>query len=675
MDTNPLTADMVRAIRFLTMDAIEHQKSGHPGTAMGAADLATVLFSQFMKFDPANPLWPDRDRFILSAGHASMLLYSVLYLSGYKKMNIEQLKRFRCLGSRTAGHPEYNPEAGIDMTTGPLGQGFASGVGMALAERMLNSRYGDDIVDHWTYVLAGDGCMMDGVTHEAAAIAGHYGLGRLVVFWDDNKTINDGPAEMAATENYTATFAAKDWHVQHIDGHNHTAIAAAIRASKAITNKPSLIRCTTIIGQGSPSKAGKHSTHATPLGSEDIAAARKMYNWPYKPFQVPDRILSAWHEPGQRGAEAYKEWQNRVNAMPTKRKSEFKRVMKGNLPEGWENALHESKKHMAEDQPNAANIANSGNVITVLAEVIPELVGAAADLEKLVACRPDNMSYVSKGNFSGRYIQYGIRENAMGSGANGVVLHRGLRFYAGTYLVFSSYLWPAIRQSALMRIPVIYVFGDDSIGIGTNGPTHQPVEFLAGLRAIPYLNVFRPADAIETAECWELALKATHRPTALCFARQPVPTVRTTHTDENLSARGAYVLAKADGTRRVSLLATGSEVSIALKAREILQAECIPTAVVSMPCWEIFEEQSTKYKAEVLGSENGLRVGIEAAVRLGWDRYIGSDSPFIGMNGFGASAPAPVLYEHFGITAETIVEKVRQSLSDPSSQGSGNLML
>ena len=662
MTTSPPVAELAKAVRFLTMDAIEHQKFGHPGTAMGAADQATVLFTRFMKFDPSDPEWPDRDRFILSVGHASMLLYSVLYLTGYKAMSLDQLKRFRCLGSITAGHPEYDIDAGIEITTGPLGQGIASGVGMALAERMLNARYGDDIVNHYTYVLTGDGCIMEGVAHEAVSVAGHYGLGHLVVFWDDNKIINDGPATMAATENYEAVFAAKGWHVQHVDGHDPAAIEAAIAAAKAESRKPSLIRCTTTIGQGAPTKAGAHSTHATPLGPEEVAAARKLHNWPYEPFQIPNELLSAWREPGQRGAEARAAWRKRVDALPPAKKAEFERVMTGELPGGWEETLRAFKKRMAEERPVDPNIVNSGKVIAALADVIPELAGASADLEKPVACRPESMPYVTRDDFSGRYVQYGIREHAMGSGANGVVLHRGLKFYAGTYLVFSGYLWPAIRQSALMRIPTIYVFGDDSIGIGTNGPTHQPVEFFAGLRAVPFLNVYRPADAVEAAECWELALNTTDRPSALCFARQPVPTVRTVHTEENLSARGAYVFAEAEGERRVSLLATGSEVAIALQARDTLQAEGIPTAVVSMPCWELFEEQDAAYRARVLGGEGVLRVGIEAAVRQGWDRYIGADGPFVGMTGFGASAPVGILFEHFGFTPENIAKTVRNAL-------------
>ena len=401
MTTTPTATELAKAVRFLTMDAIENQKFGHPGTAMGAADQATVLFTRFMKFDPSDPEWPDRDRFILSVGHASMLLYSVLYLTGYKAMSLDQLKQFRCLGSITAGHPEYDIDAGIEITTGPLGQGIASGVGMALAERMLNARYGDGIVDHFTYVLTGDGCIMEGVAHEAVSVAGHYGLGRLIVFWDDNKIINDGPATMAATEDYEAVFAAKGWHIQHIDGHDAAAIESAIAAAKAVDDKPSLIRCTTTIGQGAPTKAGAHSTHATPLGAEEVAAARQLHGWPYEPFQVPNEILSAWREPGQRGAEARAEWQKRVDALPPAKKAEFERVMAGRLPDGWEETLRAFKKRMAEERPVDPNIVNSGKVIAALADVMPELAGASADLEKPVACRPESMPYVTPGRFRG----------------------------------------------------------------------------------------------------------------------------------------------------------------------------------------------------------------------------------------------------------------------------------
>jgi transketolase len=653
--------DMANAIRFLSADAVQKAKSGHPGMPMGAADMATVLFTKFLKYDPARPDWADRDRFVLSAGHGSMLLYSVLYLTGYPDMTIDEIKNFRQLGSRTAGHPEYGHAPGIETTTGPLGQGLTTAVGMALAERMLNERYGDDVVDHYTYVIVGDGCLMEGISHEAISSAGNLGLSKLIVLFDDNDICIDGPTNMAVADDQPARFKASGWHVQSIDGHDPEAVAEAITAARA-SDKPSMIACKTVIGYGAPTKAGTASTHGSPLGDDEIAGAREKLGWPHGAFVVPDDVLGAWRAAGARGAAAREAWEGRLSGLDAKRRAEFERATAGGLPGGWEGALNAHKAKCSEEKPGWATRKASGEALTVLTEMIPELVGGSADLTGSVNTKTPSTKPINRADFSGSYIHYGVREHGMGAIMNGLALHGGFIPYGGTFLVFTDYMKGAMRLSALMKQRVVYVLTHDSIGLGEDGPTHQAVETLATLRATPNFNVFRPCDAVEAAECWALALTNTETPSAMVLSRQGVPTVRTEHTDENLSARGAYVLAEAEGgDRAATILATGSEVAVAVAARDILQDAGTPTAVVSMPCWEIFDAQDEAYRKAVLGPGT-IRVAVEAAVRMGWDRYVRSHGGFVGMEGFGASAPSDQLFEHFGITAEKVVETVKARL-------------
>ena len=653
-------ADMANAIRFLAMDAVQKANSGHPGMPMGMADVATVLFTRFLKFDPAEPTWPDRDRFVLSNGHGSMLLYAVLHLTGYADMTMAELANFRQLGSRTAGHPEYGHAAGIETTTGPLGQGIATAVGMALAERMRNARFGDAVVDHHTYVFAGDGCLMEGISHEAISLAGHLRLGKLIVLWDDNHISIDGDTAMAVGDDQLARFAACGWDTRAVDGHDAEALAGAIAAAKA-SDRPSLIACRTTIGFGAPSKAGSASTHGSPLGDKEIAGAREELGWPYPPFKVPADILAGWREAGQRGGQARAAWQKRLDGLSADVRERFLASEAGDLPAGWQQALDKHIRRVIDEKPKWATRQASGEALEVLCPAIPEMIGGSADLTGSNNTRTAAAVSVAPDNFAGDYIHYGVREHGMAAAMNGIALHGGFIPFSGTFLVFADYMRPAIRLAALMGQRVIHVLTHDSIGLGEDGPTHQPVETLAGLRAIPNLHVFRPADGVETAECWALALTRTDGPSAMALTRQGVPTLRGA-AGENLSARGAYVLAEAEGgARQVTLLGTGSEVSIAMAARDALQAEGVPTAVVSMPCWEIFDAQDAAYRQKVLG-KGTVRVAVEAAVEMGWHRYIGEDGGFVGMRGFGASAPAGALYEHFGITAKAVAEAARQRL-------------
>ncbi len=650
---------MANAIRFLSADAVQRANSGHPGMPMGMADAATVLFTRFLKFDPSAPNWADRDRFVLSAGHGSMLLYSLLYLTGYEDMTIDEIRNFRQLGSKTAGHPEYGHAAGIEVTTGPLGQGLAMAVGLALAERLRNDRYGDGLVDHYTYVIAGDGCLMEGISHEAISFAGHLGLGKLIVLFDDNSISIDGGTDLAVSDDQAARFASSGWDVRTVDGHDHGAVAAAIEAAKK-TDAPSMIACKTTIGFGAPTKAGTASTHGAPLGDDEIAGAREALGWSAEPFEVPEDILAAWRGFGSRGAADHNAWAGRLAAADAETRANFERRSLGDLPAGWEQALNAHKKAVSEEAPGWATRKASGEALGVLLDRIPLLIGGSADLTGSVNTKTGSSTVISADDFSGNYIHYGVREFGMAAIMNGLALHGGVVPYGGTFLVFADYMRPALRLSALMGQRVIYVLTHDSIGLGEDGPTHQPVETLASLRAIPNLNVFRPADGVETAECWALALQAASSPSVLSLTRQGVPTVRTEHTDENLSARGGYVLLEADGARAVTLLATGSEVGLALAARKKLQADGHPTAVVSMPCAGLFDRQDAGYRAEVLG--DGARVAVEAAVSLGWEKYLGPSGRFVGMSGFGASAPGGDLYNHFGITAEAVAAAAKEQL-------------
>jgi len=658
---NSKHANLSNAVRFLSADAVQAANSGHPGMPMGMADVATVLFTQFLKYDAAQPNWPDRDRFVLSAGHGSMLLYALLYLTGYEDMTLDEIKSFRQMGARTAGHPEYGHASGIETTTGPLGQGITTAVGMALAERMHNARFGDAVVDHYTYALVGDGCLMEGISHEAISTAGNLKLSKLIVLFDDNNICIDGPVGLSVGDDQQARFKASGWDVQDVDGHDPVAVAAAIEQAKG-TDTPSMIACKTLIGRGSPNKEGTSSTHGAPIGDEELILARQAMGWPHAPFVVPDDVLSAWRAAGSRGAATSQAWEARLDDLSEDDRAAFVRGLIGDLPDGWMDAVNAHKKACSEEQPKWATRVASGKALDVLTKVIPEMIGGSADLTGSVNTKTAETLPISADDFCGRYIHYGVREHAMSAIMNGLALHGGFIPYAGTFLVFADYMKGGIRLSALMGQRVIYVLTHDSIGLGEDGPTHQAVETLATLRATPNFNVFRPCDPVETAECWALALENTDTPSGMVLTRQGVPTVRTTHTEDNLCAKGGYVLAEGEGgERKVTLLATGSEVEIALNARDTLQGEGLSVAVVSMPCWELFDQQDESYQQETLGPGT-IRVAVEAAVRMGWDKYIRNHGGFVGMDGFGASAPAGQLFEHFGITAETVVKEVKARL-------------
>jgi transketolase len=624
---------------------------------MGMADVATVLFTRFLKFDASAPDWPDRDRFVLSAGHGSMLLYALLHLTGYPGMSMEELRNFRQLGSRTAGHPEYGHAPGIETTTGPLGQGLANAVGMALAERLLNARLGDAIVDHFTYVIAGDGCLMEGISQEAISLAGHLKLNKLIVLFDDNAISIDGPTSLAVSDEQTKRFAASGWATKEIDGHDLAAIADAIEWARR-SDKPTLIACKTVIGYGAPTKQGKASTHGEPLGAEEIGGAREKLGWASAPFEVPDGVLAAWRAAGSRGIAQRRDWEARAAKLDAAQRAMLRDPIDAGAQAAIKAAVGEIKAEFAATPPKLATRVASQKVLEKLVPAVPQLIGGSADLTGSNGTRTRHHTAVAPGSYAGNYIHYGVREHAMAATMNGMALHGGIVPYGGTFLVFTDYCRPSIRLSALMGRRVIYVMTHDSIGLGEDGPTHQPIEHLASLRAMPNLNVFRPADPVETAECWELALGAAGMPSVLALTRQAVPLLRGEAGGENRSARGAYVLAEAEsGTRDVTILATGSEVGIAMDARALLAKDGIRAAVVSMPCWELFANEPVAYRDGVLGS--APRVGVEAAVSFGWDRWLGDGGAFVGMQGFGASAPAAKVYEHFGITSGGVAEAAR----------------
>jgi transketolase len=655
---------MANAIRFLSMDAVEKANSGHPGLPMGCADIATVLFGRYLKYDPKDPRWPDRDRFVLSAGHGSMLLYSLLYLTGYEKMTLEEIRNFRQLGSRTAGHPEYGFAPGIETTTGPLGQGLANAVGMALAERLMNASFGDDLVDHRTFVLAGDGDLMEGISQEAIGIAGHLRLSRLTVFWDNNGISIDGAVSLSDSTDQQKRFEASGWSTIAIDGHDPQQIASAIEAAER-SDRPTLIAARTTIGFGAPTKAGTKAVHGSPLGKEEIAGARKALNWDSPPFVIPDDILSAWRAAGARGAAPRAEWEKRLAASGD-RKADFERRTSGKLPSAFDDAIAAYKQKLATDKPKVATRKSSEMALEVINGALPETIGGSADLTPSNNTKTSQMLELSAGNYANRYVHYGIREHAMAAAINGIALHGGLIPYGGTFFCFTDYARPSMRLSSLMGIRSLFVMTHDSIGLGEDGPTHQPVEHLAAMRAIPNHLVFRPADSTETAECWQAALHSTRAPSTLVLTRQDLRAVRTEYVEENLSAKGAYELATADGgAAKVTIFASGSEVEIALDARDLLQKDGTPTRVVSVPCFELFEEQDKAYREKVLGNAP-VKIAVEAALRLGWDRFVGSDGAFVGMTGFGASAPAKDLYKYFGITAEAVAkiagERVRNGV-------------
>ena len=646
--------EMANAIRALAMDAVEAANSGHPGMPMGMADVATVLFTQFIKFDPQAPEWHDRDRFILSAGHGSMLIYALLYLTGYDAPTIEDIRRFRQLGSPCAGHPENFELAGIECTTGPLGQGFAMAVGMAIAERHLNANFGDDLVDHRTWVVAGDGCLMEGINHEAVGLAGHLGLGRLNVLWDDNRITIDGAVSLSSSEDIPARYRASGWHVEACDGHDPADIARALHAAIA-DPRPSLVACRTIIGKGAPNKQGTSATHGAALGAAEVADARETLGWTAEPFVVPQPILDAWRATGQRGAEAHAAWETRVAA--SVQGEELSRRMAGSrTPTGWLKPYLDGL--IAAPQKIATRKA-SELALGAINDAMPETVGGSADLTgsnntKTTATKP-----LTKKDYSGRYMYYGIREFGMAAAMNGMALHGGVIPYGGTFLVFADYCRNAIRMSALQQTRVIYVMTHDSIGLGEDGPTHQPVEHIMSLRLIPNLDVYRPCDTIETAECWALALDAVATPSILALSRQNLPQLRT-DISENWSARGAYRLRAANAARRAVIIATGSEVEIAVSVADRLEQHGFGADVVSMPSWERFDAQTKAYRDDVL-PHGALLVSIEAGSTMGWERYVRGGLRF-GVDGFGASAPIADLYSHFGLTADAITPKIIEEL-------------
>ena len=647
---------MANAIRALSMDAVQAANSGHPGMPMGMADVATVLYSKYLKYDASAPKWADRDRFVLSAGHGSMLAYSTLYLSGYASPTIDDIRNFRQLHSPCAGHPENFELDGVESTTGPLGQGLAMAVGMALAERHLNAEFGDDLVNHRTWVIAGDGCLMEGVNHEAIGLAGHLGLGNLIVLWDDNRITIDGATDLSTSEDIPARFRATGWHTESCDGHDFTDISRAIEAAIA-DGRPSLIACHTVIGKGAPNKQGTHSVHGAPLGADEIGAARAELGWNSAPFEVPAGILSAWREAGTKGSAEHSAWQSRLAA--NARGAEFAARMAGKVEAS--SAIKAYLNELVENPKKVATRKASEMALEVLTAAIPAMVGGSADLTGSNLTQTKSTKPLAKNDYAGRYISYGIREFGMAAAMNGMALHGGIIPYGGTFLVFSDYCRNAIRLSAIQRQRVVYVMTHDSIGLGEDGPTHQPIEHIMSLRMIPNLDVYRPCDTIETAECWALALDTPGRPALLALSRQNLPQLRT-DISENWSARGAYRLRAANAARRVVLIATGSEVELAISVADRLEGHGIGADVVSMPCWERFAAQDAAYQADVLPA-GALPVSIEAGVTLGWERYTNGGLR-IGIDSFGASAPADVLYDHFGFSADTILHKIQAKLDN-----------
>ncbi|WP_207216277.1 transketolase [Candidatus Finniella inopinata] len=646
---------LANAIRILSLDAVEKAASGHPGMPMGMADVATVLFKDFLRFNPTDADWPNRDRFVLSAGHGSMLLYSLLYLTGHPECTLDQIRSFRQWGSLTAGHPEYGHMPGIETTTGPLGQGLATAVGLAVGERLMNARVGDDLINHFTYVIASDGDLMEGVSQEAISLAGHLRLHKLIVLFDDNDITIDGRTSLSTSDDALQRFQASGWKAMRIDGHDPAQIQDAI--SQAQTHdRPTLIACKTTIAKGAPTKAGTSSSHGSPLGAAEVEATRKALNWPNPPFEIPADILAEWRAIGQRHQQTYQQWQDRYQQVTPEQITKLKKAISAD----WHQPLNALKEKFANEQPKQATRQLSQTVLETLVPQLPNLVGGSADLSGSNNTKTKTHHAVTAEDFSGNYVNYGIREHGMAAAMNGLSLYCGFIPYGGTFLVFSDYLRPALRLSALMQQGVIYVLTHDSIGLGEDGPTHQPIEHLASLRAIPNVNVFRPADGVEVAECWQLALEQRQTPSVLALSRQAITPARLSHTSENLCAKGGYVVRGNASASQVTLIATGSELGIALDAHQQLEAQGIQSHVVSLPCWRLFDQQPKEYRQQVLGK--GLRVGIEAASAFGWSSYLRSDDIFIGMNGFGASAPASVLYEQFGITVDQVIKKINEKL-------------
>ncbi len=646
---------MADAIRFLAAEMIEKAKSGHPGMPLGIADVATVLFAKHLKINPQNPRWFDRDRFVLSAGHASSLLYALFYLLGYKDITVDDLRNFRQLGAKTAGHPEYGHLAGIDITTGPLGQGISSAVGMALAEKIIAAKYGSDVCDHYTYVIMGDGCLMEGVSEEAIALAGHWRLNKLIALWDNNNVTIDGFVDIASSTDQAARFKANGWNVIAVDGHDFAAVDKAIEKAKK-SDRPTMIACKTTIGFGAPTKCNSPQCHGSPLGAGELAAMRKNLGWTAEPFEVPQEILHLWREAGKRCAGQDKEWEVRAKA----KGKEFLDILAGRLPKGWNKELEAFKRQAVKEGLSVASRKASQMCLEAIVPHIPQLVGGSADLAGPNMVLTKKSKTVTTADYNGNNIEYGVREHAMGTIMNGMALHGGILPFGGTFFVFSDYLRPAMRLAALMGLHVIYVMTHDSIGVGEDGPTHQPIEHLASFRAMPGIQVFRPCDAVETAEAWSLALETDNMPSILALSRQTLPLLRQ-DTKLNLSARGAYIITGDDKKRQATLIATGSEVSLAVEAHRRLKAEGIETVVVSMPCAELFDNQDIAYQEQILGT--APRIAVEAASKFGWEKYVGLSGDIIGMDGFGASAPAADLYQYFGITVDEVVDAVKDVLN------------
>ena len=648
--------DMANAIRFLSADAIDKANSGHPGMPLGMADVAAVLFGKYIKINPEQPRWFDRDRFVLSAGHGSMLLYSVLYLLGYPDIDIEDIKNFRQLGAKTAGHPEYGHLAGIDMTTGPLGQGISSAVGMALAERIVNAKFGNELCDHYTYVICGDGCLMEGISEEAAALAGHLKLSKLIVLWDNNNITIDGTVDKASSVDQLARFKALGWNTIAIDGHDYAQIEKAIESAQN-ADKPTLIACKTKIGFGAPTKSGTSKCHGSPLGTEETAAMRRELNWTTAPFEVPFEVLEAWRKAGKRNQASYVAW----NEFAKKAGKDYQDYIADVLPQGWNKALQEVKAKAVKEKTKVATRKASQMCLEAIVPNVPQIVGGSADLAASNLTLVEGMKTITAGDYNGNNVMYGIREHAMAAIMNGMALHGGVIPYGGTFFVFSDYMRPAMRLAALMGIRMIYVLTHDSIGVGEDGPTHQPIEHLASYRAMPNIYTFRPCDVVETAEAWEIALTSESTPSILALSRQGLPLLRTS-AKENLTAKGGYVISDVSNgkERQVTLIATGSEVALAVSAQEKLREKGIEAVVVSMPCTELFDLQTPEYQDQVLGK--CPRIAIEAAAKFGWEKYVGLEGDIIGMDGFGASGPGDKLYEHFGITVDEVVESTENLL-------------
>ncbi len=655
---DPKLKDLSNAIRFLSIDAVQKANSGHPGMPMGMADVATVLFKYYLRFNPKNPNWINRDRFILSAGHGSMLLYSLLYLTGYKKIKIEDIKNFRQLDSICAGHPEYEENSGIETTTGPLGQGLGNSVGMAIAQEILQKKFGPKIINNKTYVIASDGDLMEGISHESMSLAGHLNLKNLIVFFDNNKISIDGPTSLSVSDNYKKRFEGYGWSFQEINGHNFNQISNAIKKANK-SKKPSIISCKTIIGFGSPNKSGKASSHGAPLGDEEIKLVRKKLGWKYGPFEVPQKIINSWREIGNKGEALEKEWNNFLNKKDNKIKVELERFLKGELPINLDKVLGDEKLKFFQTKPKMATRQCSSSVISVVSNILPELIGGSADLSGSNNTKTEQSNVISSKNFSGNYIHYGVREHAMGAAMNGIALYGGLIPFGGTFLIFSDYLKPALRLSALMKLRVIYIFSHDSIGLGEDGPTHQPVEQLEHLRAIPNLNVFRPADINETIECWEIALKSKNNPSAIALSRQKLPYVSEHKSGENKCSKGGYILKKTSDNENnsVTLMASGSEVEIALEAQEKLKTKSIDSRVISIPCLDIFQNQNENYINEVLG-KNLINISIEASSESGWRNIFGRKVTTLGMTTYGKSAPYKDIYKRFNLTSDEVVKIV-----------------